>query len=300
MGLIPVRTATLRPNVMLGFDIYLRISGKHLLYIKRVDNIEDHRLNNLHFKNVRQVFIGDQDMAAYLEFLSVSSNAALKEKNMSPAVRAQIIGGQSKAAVEDMFENPESKENFQKTQTAAANQVALLLANPEALEQMIKIANYDSTVYQHSVNVATIAIGLAARSGAPVETCQVVGIGGLLHDIGRGTDFEKTDKNTEKYQQHPRSGAGVLLGKKYISKDVLDIILMHEERIDGKGFPGGVKKLDQIFQVVALANFYDRLVTLEGMNPRQAYDTIAAIDPVPYESALITGLKDVLVANKIY
>lgn len=300
MGLIPIRTATLRPNVMLGFDIYLRISGKHLLYVKRVDNIDDNRLNNLHQKNVREVFIGEQDMATYLEFLSVSSNAALKEENMPASMRAQIIGGQSKAVVEDMFANPENKDNYQKTQVAAANQVALLLANPEALEQMIKIANYDSTVYQHSVNVATIAIGLAVRLGAPVETCQIVGIGGLLHDIGRGADNENADKTNEKYQQHPRSGAGVLLGKKYISKDVLDIILMHEERIDGKGFPGGVKKLDQIFQVVGLANFYDRLVTLEGKNPHEAYDAIAAIQPLPYEAELIEGLKDVLVANKIY
>lgn len=298
MGLIPIRTATLRPNVMLGFDIYLRISGKHLLYIKRVDNIEIDRLDNLHKKLVRQVFIEDKDMAAYLEFLSVSANAALKEKSLTAAQRAQIIGGQSKAAVEDMHENPELKDNFTRTQQAAANQVAMLLHNPEALEQMIKIAAYDKTVYQHSVNVATIAIGLAAALGAPVETCQMLGVGGLLHDLGRGPD--PATKNPEAYQQHPRNGAGLLHGKKYVSQDVLDIILLHEERIDGKGFPGGVKKLDQIFQVVAIANMYDRHVTLEGKNPREAYEMISAIKPAPYEKELITGLKDVLVANKIY
>lgn len=300
MGLVPIRTATLRPNVMLSFDVYLRISGKDLLYVRRTDNIDANRFDNLQKRNVRQVYIDERDMAAYLEFLSISASAALKEKTMPTAAKAQIISGQARAAVEDMFEHPDKKESFLLTQQAATNQVSLLLQNPEALEQMIRIADYDKTVFQHSVNVATIAIGLGAAVGAPVETCQVLGVGGLLHDLGRGHDADTAVKDPEQYQQHPRNGANLLLGKKYVSKDVLDIILLHEERLDGQGFPGGVKKLDQIFQVVGLANLYDRLVTLEGKNPREAYDSIAALDPAPYEPELIKGLKDVLVANRIY
>lgn len=297
----PIRTATLRPNVSLGFDIYLLISGKHLLYVKRPDALEEPRYENLIRKEVRQVYISETDAAAYEEFLKVGAGKALSDPVMPLKSRAVIIGGQAKAAVEDMFEDPSRKENYTRTQVAAANQVALLLNHPEALEQMLKIAAHDKTTYQHSVNVATLSIGLAAAMGAPVDVCNIVGVGGLLHDIGKSSrEFLAGDQSRrEVVEQHPRLGAGLLLGKKYISKDVLDIILFHEERIDGRGYPAGLKKLDQIFQVVGLANLYDRMVTIEGRTATEAYDVIRDAKPAPYDTRLIAGLKEVLKANKI-
>lgn len=294
MSLIAIRTATLRANIMLGFDVYLLISGKHLLYVKRDDNIEEQRLTKLNEKNVRQVFIDEKDKVSYEEFLKASSKKALSDLSMPLKDRAMILGGQSKAAVEEMFVSPEKKENYTATQQAAANQVALLLKHPEALEQLLKIASQDKTVYQHSVNVSAIAVGLAAALGAPVNVCNAVAIGGLLHDIGRkGAPLERDE-------QHPRVGAQALVGKRYVSPDVLDIIVLHEERLDGQGYPSGVKKIDQIFQVVGLANLYDRMVTFEGKNPKEAYEIILKMSPAPYDDQLIEGLKDVLVANRVY
>lgn len=290
---LPIRTSLLRPEVSLAFDIYLHISGKHLLYVKRSDSIEEDRLEKLKQKNVRQVYIDENDRAAYEQFVEAGIQAALNEASMPLKTRALIITGEATASLEEMFENPKPKENYERTQRAAANQVGLLLKHPEALEQILALARYDQSVYRHSVNVSAISIGLAARVGAPVQTCNALGLGGLLHDLGKST--QEPDS-----QQHPRIGAGLLLNKKYVSRDVLDIILMHEERLDGQGYPAGVKKIDQIFQVVGLANFYDRMVTLEGRDPKYAYETIAKMNPAPYDKRLIQGLKDVLVSNKIY
>jgi putative nucleotidyltransferase with HDIG domain len=302
MSLVPIRTSTLRPNIALSFDIYLLISGRHLLYVKHPDDIEEKRFDHLLEKNVRQVYIDERDLPAYQEFLNASTAQAVNDPSMPLKTRSVILAGQSKAAVEDMFADPDRRENYVRTQSAAAGQVALLLRNPEAIEHMLQIATHDKSTYQHSVNVATLSIGLAASLGAPVETCNVVGVGGLLHDIGKSTrEFLQADTtHPMNYEQHPRLGAGVLLNKKYISKDVLDIILLHEERTDGRGYPAGVKKLDQIFQVVGLANLFDKQVTIEGKDPKTAYDTIFAMNPPPYDRRLITALKDVLVANRIY
>lgn len=292
----------------LGFDVYIHISEKNILYIHRDDCIEDEQLSRLHKKNVSKLFISKEDFPAYEKFVALSVNSALNDPNVSKTERAQIINGQSKGSVEDFFEKPESPEAFKHTQAAAGFQVALLLKKPEMLEDMLKIAQNDKTTYQHSVNVASIAIGLAALLKAPVETCEMVGLGGLLHDVGLQDTPELLHHNMgnigpeqrEAYQQHPRVGAGKLSAKKHISKDILDIILMHEERLDGQGFPSGVKKVDQIFQLVGLANFYDRQVTFLGQTPQEAYTYIQSLRPAPYDERLIKGLKDVLVANRIY
>ena len=103
---------------------------------------------------------------------------------------------------------------------------------------MLQLSEFDRDVYQHSVNTATIGIALARTLGAPIKTCDVLGLGCLLHDLG------KCDQGVAAAvgpQQHPRAGAGLLLGKKHVSSDVRDVILMHEPRIAGKGSPAGIQ-----------------------------------------------------------
>lgn len=299
MNFVPIRLATLRPEIELGFNVYIRISEKHILYIRSEDFIEKERLDHLHDKSVRQLWISYEDEPAYKKFLESSREMALKDPNIALGKKAAIISGQAKAAVEDIFEEPTKKENYEALQGAARDQVQFLESNPEALEHVMKVAREDHSIYQHCVNVSTLSIGLVKHLGAPETVAHTVGTGALMHDVGRTSEITK-DKEPDKYFQHPRLGAGILAGKKYISRDVLDIILLHEERLDGKGYPAGVKKLDQIFQVVGLTNMFDRMVTFEGASPQQAYEMIIQMKPLPYDEDLIEGLKTVLVANKIY
>ncbi|HRK02552.1 MAG TPA: HD domain-containing phosphohydrolase [Oligoflexia bacterium] len=295
---LSISLATLRANIKLGFDVFIHISEKHILYIRGADSIENERLERLASKNVRHLYILDKDREAYEVFLKASQRAALSDPHMPLAEKAEVINGQAKSAVEKMFENPESKENFEKAEQSARAQVELLKKVPAALETMMKIAEHDKTTYQHSVNVSNLAISLAAKLGAAPEVCEIVGTGALLHDIGRGA-LTQGDMTADKYSQHPRAGAQMLKGKPYITKDVLDIILLHEERLDGKGYPGGLKKIEQLFQIVGLCNLYDRHVTLMGEPPDQAFAKISAMNPPPYQKELILALKDVLAKHKI-
>ncbi len=304
---LEIRTATLRPQSTLGFDVYLSIAGKFILYFKNTDMISVDQYEKFYRKNVRKVYIKPDHRLAYEKYLDASANAALKNGDMPMEEKSNIIGGLSKGAVEDMFENPGEKENYKRTNKAANNHVELLLKHPQALEHLLKAAQKDKSIYQHSVNVATIAIGLSAAFGADSEVCQVVGIGGLLHDIGKDPEIsdsvpidQMAPEIKEKYIQHPRAGADMLKGKDYVSKDVLDIILLHEERIDGKGFPSGIQKIDQIFQVVGLANLYDRQVTYLNKSPKEAYEYIIKMETPPYDADMIAGMKEVLINNNLY
>ena len=308
MKFVRIRIATLIPNAPLGFDLFLKLSSKHIHYLNKNDSIERERLKHLKAKKVNHLFIPSEAEPAYLEFLSRGLNELKSSKSLSSEDKSQVLVGQGKSATEAVFAEPEKKENYARAQDVVGAQVEHLMKSPQAMEQMLRLENYDKSIYQHSVNVSTIAVGLAHFLGAPKEICQAVGTGALMHDIGKTklglenvSPSEKLDGETEaKMRTHPRVGCEVLQGKKYISKDIMDIILLHEERIDGKGYPGGVKKLDQIFQVVGLANMYDKLVTYDGLSPKDAYERIAKIDPPPYDKDLIKGLKDVLVANKLY
>lgn len=301
-----IRLGTLRVDQGMGFDVFLKLGSKYLLYAKGSDGLELHRMKHLKLKNVTHLFIREEDQNAYKSYVEASLEK-LKNSEMSVDTKSELLVGEGVAAAEAVYENPEQKSDYVHAQDVMSIQVAHLLKNPDALEQMLRVESADKSLYRHCVNVATISIGLSSFLGASEQICMTVGMGGLMHDIGdkrRGTDLQMieadmNDQQKESYHDHTREGASLLSNKKYISRDVLDIILLHHERIDGKGFPAGTKKLDQIFQVVGLANMYDRMVTFEGKQPEEAYEILRKMNPAPYQGELILGLKDVLKANKM-
>ncbi len=100
----------------------------------------------------------------------------------------------------------------------------------------------------HSTAVAGIASALAELSGASKEEVQTVLIGGHLHDIGkigiRDTVLLKPDRlNDEEFtliKQHPVIGANILSPIESL-KDIIPMVKHHHERMDGKGYPDGLK-----------------------------------------------------------
>ena len=307
MKLVRIHTSTIVPERDLGFDVFIKLPSKEIKYWNKNDKVDPDQLKKLRVKKVRHLFIPEDMESAYQAYLEEGLSALKNNKNLSAEQKSEMIIGHSKAATQGMFDDPEKKDNYTRTQDVVNLQIDNLIKNPAAMEQMLKLESFDKSIYQHSVNVSTIAVGLAHFLGAPESVCQVVGTGALLHDIGKTKlgldqiegDQKLTKQQEEKLREHPREGCAILSEKKYVSKDVLDIILLHEERIDGKGYPAGLKKMDQIFQVVGLANMYDRMVTREGKTPQEAYAVLEKADIPPYSKDLIEGLKDVLIKNKI-
>ena len=47
------------------------------------------------------------------------------------------------------------------------------------------ITDYDNYTFTHSVNVSVIALAVGRACGASEEQLRVLGLGGLLHDLGK-------------------------------------------------------------------------------------------------------------------
>ncbi|MFW6022438.1 MAG: HD-GYP domain-containing protein [Halanaerobiaceae bacterium] len=139
------------------------------------------------------------------------------------------------------------------------------------LVNLIDIKSYCSYTFAHSVNVAAIAIFIGKLMGLDKDDLIEIGIGSILHDIGKMLlpmeIIHKPHKLTaEEYKiirKHP------LLGYQYV-KDNTDItprsriiILSHHERMDGSGYPKGIAGEDiHIFaRVAAIADVFDALTS---------------------------------------
>ena len=122
----------------------------------------------------------------------------------------------------------------------------------------------------HSNRVAIISRRLAQKCGLGPDRVQQIYLAGLLHDIGKIGVPESTlckpgrltDEEFEQIKKHPGIGAKILGGIRQLD-DVIAGILCHHERLDGRGYPQGLK-LDDVpseARIIGLADCFDAMTS---------------------------------------
>jgi putative nucleotidyltransferase with HDIG domain len=162
-------------------------------------------------------------------------------------------------------------------QVASMGEVAIRLLSEKA--------GQETTFHAMNVSVLSILLGRALKFDA-VQLAHL-GLGALLHDIGklelpdrlRWRDDQAPAVERRLFQGH--AAHGVTLGKKMaLPSDVLDVIAQHHEHADGTGYPSGLKgeQIKPLARVVGLVNQYDNLCN--PGNPAQSltpHDALALI-----------------------
>jgi len=133
----------------------------------------------------------------------------------------------------------------------------------EALRQAVDAK--DIYTRGHSERVSYFATRIGEQIGLSEEELETLRIGGLFHDIGKiGTADDillKTDKLNEaemiEIQKHPIKGARILSAVSMF-RDVVPIVKCHHERIDGLGYPEGLKNNEIPFlaSIIATADAF--------------------------------------------
>jgi HD-GYP domain-containing protein (c-di-GMP phosphodiesterase class II) len=126
----------------------------------------------------------------------------------------------------------------------------------------------------HSERVAFISRWIAERYAQQHQLSQdqihCIYLAGLLHDIGKiGINelvLQKkgglSDKEHAQIKAHPRIGASILSDIKQM-KNVVPAVLYHHEKVDGSGYPDGLKG-DQIpltAKIISIADSFDAMTS---------------------------------------
>lgn len=122
----------------------------------------------------------------------------------------------------------------------------------------------------HSDRVAYYAMKLGRAFNLSEDEIELLRLAGIFHDIGKiGTTDDilfKTDKleydEYEEIKKHPLKGAYILSAISMF-QDVVPLVKYHHERVDGKGYPEGLKgeEIPFLARILSVADAFDAMTS---------------------------------------
>lgn len=133
----------------------------------------------------------------------------------------------------------------------------------------------DESAYFHVLNVMVLSMLLGRELKLPREVLQLLGESALLHDIGKlkvpDTVLRNDHRNRheeEFFRLHTRYGRELAQEIGGLAPAVCDVIELHHETMDGKGYPRGLRdqQVPLLARIVGIANRYDNLCNPMAMD----------------------------------
>jgi HD-GYP domain-containing protein (c-di-GMP phosphodiesterase class II)/FixJ family two-component response regulator len=138
----------------------------------------------------------------------------------------------------------------------------------EALRQAVDAK--DIYTRGHSDRVAYYSVRIGEEIGLVPQELETLRISGIFHDVGKiGTADDillKTDRlndrELQEIQKHPIKGARILSAVSMF-KDVVPVVKCHHERLDGTGYPEGLKKdaIPLMARIISVADAFDAMMS---------------------------------------
>ncbi len=129
----------------------------------------------------------------------------------------------------------------------------------------------DKYTHGHAQRVSAYAKRLAVRLDLPMHDVNQIAMGGMMHDVGKLalSDLIFSTQATSlsedllwEVHNHSLIGAA-MLKRTQCSQAITDAVLFHHERIDGSGYPFGLKgtSIPLFARIVSIADCFDAITT---------------------------------------
>jgi len=200
--------------------------------------------------------------------------------------RAAKICAKSKEAVVSMFQEARmGKAVDHEAAGALVDEISSsVMRNPGALISLARLRSADDYTYMHSVAVCALMVALSRQLSLDEKQTRDAGMAGLLHDLGKALMpmevLNKPGKLTEEefriIKSHPVEGHRLLVEGGGANEVSLDVCLYHHEKVDGSGYPKGLKgdEISLFAKMGAVCDVYDAITSnrpyKDGWDPAES------------------------------
>jgi HD-GYP domain-containing protein (c-di-GMP phosphodiesterase class II) len=181
-----------------------------------------------------------------------------------------------------------------------------LSGHKDAMIMLMNMETVDHYLFQHSLNVCIYTTLLGMAYGYKEEELMALGLGALLHDIGKTQistqvllkpDSLSQQEFTE-IKSHAERGFRLLKDEPNIPLLTAHCAYQHHERLDGSGYPRGLQgdEIHEYAKWIGVVDSYDAMTTTRvyrgAMLPHQAMEALYAGTGTLYEQRMVQLFRD--------
>lgn len=251
-------------NTLINGDHKVMIMGSRALYIP-VEQLEDY----------------DNYCALHLRMIA-------QDEHISFEVKSDALYKKAENVMDELFKNPEALGNAQQAADIVGDMIHTIFDHDFTVKSMMKIAAHDYYTHTHSINVSIYCLSLGKFLGLKDNILQELGESAVLHDLGKSqvnvgiiNKNGKLDvKEFDEMKNHPAWGEELAIKIGITNKHILSGIRHHHEKMDGTGYPDGLKdeKISLFSKIIGVCDVFDALTTKRSYkDPMTSFNAIKLI-----------------------
>ncbi|WP_449540159.1 HD-GYP domain-containing protein [Ferdinandcohnia sp. Marseille-Q9671] len=288
-------------GLILGQSIY---NEKGTVLLAKGTELTEIYIKKLLKYNVNTIYI-DDGVSEGIEIIETFPEALRMEAITKITEGLQTIADiqTSKPTLQNMMNSSKAIRGFQRV---FQDILQTLTENKTALNLLASTKVYDNYLYSHSVNVAIYSCQLALSNGLPLKKVEEIGLGAILHDVGKlsvplevlNKPGKLTYEEYEKVKLHSSIGFDFLRKIHEIPVVISHCALQHHERIDGKGYPRGLKgdEIHPYSKIISVADVFDAVTSQRtyrtALLPHMAMELLYSGSGTQFETEQVRLFKD--------
>ena len=164
----------------------------------------------------------------------------------------------------------------------------------------VTVETRDPYTAGHQKKVSNLARTIAQEMGLPNDTVDIIRMAGVIHDLGKiavpaeilSKPTKLTDIEFSLIKVHPQSGYDILKDVD-LPYPIAEMVYQHHERLDGSGYPRGLKDGQILLEacILAVADVVEAMASYRPYRPARGID--AALEEIEKNKGIFYDAKAV-------
>lgn len=294
-----VATETLQPGMKLGKPIY---NEKGQVLLNEKIELQASVISRLSTLGIQYVYVLD----GITDDIKIKDPISLKVHNKA---QSTIINTFKNIQNGD---SPLSSIVIEKNSKQFIDLIRSILDELESKEELLNLMvnafTHDEYIFTHSLNVTLYSIALGIELKLPKKELEILGMGAIFHDIGKChvpkdvllKPGKLTNEEYDIIKRHALDGFNILRKVNTIPLAVAHCAFQHHERLNGTGYPRGIKDKDiSIYsKIIAVADVYDAVtsnrVYRQALLPHEGLEILYAGATTLFDKELVEAFRYVI------
>lgn len=291
-----VSALTVQPGAIVAKAIY---NEKGQILLNEGVQLSEGIINRLQASGISNIFIKDQQTDD-IQFEGTLSDPLRREAIQT--INSTFVELQNNTSISSSFVIEKASKRFTEL---IRNLLTELNEKKELMTLLSDAYSYDNYIFTHSLNVTLYSLAVGMQLKLSRKELEILGTGAIFHDIGKlnvPLDIllkpnKLTDVEYLTIKKHTEDGFNILRKVQTIPLLVSHCAFQHHERLNGSGYPRGIKGEEIHFfaKIIAVADVFDAVtsnrVYRSALLPHEGLEILYAGSGTLFDQSIVEAFR---------